>query len=115
MLGIPFDICNLDDCNNVLSLHWSSQAEVVFSACLINGFFQLWKMRNLFQFEDNNIKWKTCATYIVAHAKLVVNLTSKCSNSTIQNFVLLKNFDINIRPSAVVRHVYVVWYPPPIG
>lgn len=51
----------------------------------------------------------------VAHAKLVGNLTTKCSNSSILSFTLLKSFDINIHPSKPLRCIDVLWSPPPFG
>ncbi|CAI8586374.1 unnamed protein product [Vicia faba] len=109
MLGIQFDI------RKVLSLNWSSQAETVVSASVGNVFFQVWKARNLSRFKDKNILWKSRVNYVAPNAEFVGNLTSKCSNAAIKKFILLKNFDITIHPSIVVRPADVVWSPPPIG
>lgn len=59
--------------------------------------------------------WKTCSSVILANAKLVGNDTSRCSNHSISNFSLLKNFGVCIHPRRPLKVAEVMWYPPPLA
>ncbi|XP_058756625.1 uncharacterized protein LOC131629842 [Vicia villosa] len=115
VIDTHLQIHSIKDCYALISASSSPQAGVVLTACFINVFVQVWKARNLARFENKVTHWKTCITNISAMAKMVGNNTKKSSNSSMINFSLLKRFDIRINPTRSIRHIDVLWSPPPVG
>ncbi|CAI8587580.1 unnamed protein product [Vicia faba] len=51
-LQLNYSINSFLDCNKILAESWSHQAKAVIIACIVGTFYQIWKARNKFRFED---------------------------------------------------------------
>ncbi|XP_058783255.1 uncharacterized protein LOC131657925 [Vicia villosa] len=106
---------NFEDCLNWIQRSWSNQAKVVSFAIIINMIHHIWKARNSARFEDTQISFERCCSNVTTAVRLIGNSSTNCSNSDMDSFLLLKSFDINIRPRKPSCTVEVIWCPPPLG
>lgn len=103
-----------DSIASILSIcdkKFSSQVLDVIRACIINVFWAIWFCRNRNRFENKQIHFKTAIAMIIANVALTGNL-SKGSMSSIQDFSILKSFDIVCKPGSTEAIMQVNWFPP---
>ena len=84
------------------------------TATLINLLNTVWFARNEARFNNKLISYQSAISRITASTSLSGNNTSKASNNSVRDLIILKTFRTSIhlpRPPSITE---VLWHPPPI-
>ncbi|XP_058785059.1 uncharacterized protein LOC131659970 [Vicia villosa] len=108
-------ISSIRDYFSILKAGWSPQARLTVPSCFTTMFHQIWKARNLARFEDKLTSWECYRSIIASQIKITGSNNSKFSNSDMNNFTVLKTFDIGMHPRPPQRCIEVFWSPPLAG
>lgn len=85
---------------------------MVLISAVIHSVNAIWFARNQIRFNNTKIQWRSSIARIIADVNLSGNYTSKVSSPSISDFVLLKNFNVNINPPRALTIKEVIWQPP---
>jgi len=77
---------------------WSPQCKIVVQASIANIISTIWYSRNQSRFRDVKPNWRLAINSIIYAVTLLGNNTLKHSNSSVNNLIMLKKFDIIVRP-----------------
>lgn len=90
----------------------SPQCKFVILAAIINLFHTIWLCRNQKRFNDKSVNIR-CATYLILSAtSMSGNLTPLTASASMFDFVILKHFDVTIKPPKPQIIKEVIWIPP---
>jgi ribonuclease HI len=95
--------------------NWSPQCKVVIKASLINIFSTIWFVRNQARFNDKLIPWRTAINLVISSVALSGNLSRVSGHCPIQDFSILKHFNIKVHPPNAPTIKEVLWSPPPFS
>lgn len=76
----------------------SQQCIIVILAAVANTISFIWNARNITRFQNKSSHWKSGCAPIVSLIALAGNNMIKCSNNDIQDFIILKSFDVSVHP-----------------
>jgi len=103
---------SVEDIWKLCDLAWSPQCKIVVKAALINLINTIWYVRNQSRFNDKNITWRMAVNMIISNTSLSGNFTTKASNNSIRDFIILKKFNITIHHPKAPQIKEVIWHPP---
>jgi ribonuclease HI len=95
--------------------NWSPQCKVVIKASLINIFSTIWFVKNQARFNDKLIPWRTAINLVISSVALSGNLSRVFGHCPIQDFSILKHFNIKVHPPNAPTIKEVLWSPPPFS
>ncbi|CAJ2644894.1 unnamed protein product [Trifolium pratense] len=98
-----FDICNKN---------WNSQCKTVVISAVVNIFNTIWWCRNQHRFEGKSIHWRSAVNSIISNVSLSGNLSKKASFISMQEFIILKAFNVNVHHPKAPVIKEVLWQPP---
>jgi len=81
-------------------------------ACLINIISTIWFVRNQSRFEDKIIPWRFIINIISSNVALSGNFSKASGHCSIQEFSILKYFNIKIHTPNAPLIKEVIWTPP---
>jgi ribonuclease HI len=102
----------MEDMWKLCELNWSPQSKTTLAAAIINLLNTIWFARNQLRFSDKLITWRTAISMIIASSSLTGNNTSKSSTTSMRDFTLLKQFNVNIHHSRAPYSREILWHPP---
>ena len=112
ILDTPLQFQSIPDILTICDRGWSPQSKIVLQATVINILSTIWYNRNQSRFNDKKPYWRLAINNIISAVLLSGNNTTKASNSSIKDFVLLKKFNIKIKPPKPPIIKEVIWSPP---
>jgi len=112
VLNMNLQFTSYDDVWKICDRNWSSQCKVVVKASLINIFSTIWYVRNQARFNDKAINWRTAINLIISSVALSGNLSRTSGHCSIQDFSILKHFNIKVHPPDAPLIKEVIWSPP---
>jgi ribonuclease HI len=112
ILDFPLQFQYIPDIWTICERGWSPQSKITVQASIINIISTIWYNRNQCRFNDKKTNWRKPVNSIISAVALSGNNTSKASTSSIRDFILLKKFNIKIRPPKAPIIKEVIWSPP---
>lgn len=100
------------DILNIVDRNWSPQCKTVILSAIIHCSNVIWFCRNQKRFNDIVIPHRAAINFIISGASLTGSTTSLAAKSCIQEFVILKHFDVKINPPKPHIIKEVLWSPP---
>jgi len=101
--------CNTSNYLDLISLcdrNWSPHYIIV-----IHCFYAIWFCRNQKRFNDKVVNSRSTINMIISSASLSRNNTRLAANSSIYDFVILKHFEVIIKPPKAPTIKEVLWNP----
>lgn len=100
------------DIRSLCNRGWSPQGKIVVQASIANIISKIWYSRNQSRFRDVKPNWRLAINSIIYAVTLSGNNSLKPSKSSVSNLVMLKKFDIIVRPPKPPDIIEVFWSPP---
>ena len=72
----------------------------------------IWNCRNQVFFHNHFVPWQPAASLLFANVSLLGHLTSSCMRSSLNDFQIIKAFNIIIRAPSAKRITQISWHPP---
>jgi len=108
-------VINLSSINELLSsitIGWSKHMQNIALAATTFSVWAIWHCGNNKHFNNKTISFHSAIALIIGKTRIIGNASSACMNSSIQEFVIKKQFGILNHPRRAY-HVYtVIWNPP---
>jgi len=112
ILNINFSVATFLDSLKIIERNWSPQCKVVLLAAIINCYNTILFCRNQRRFQDKIINFRTAKSLIISSTSLSGNITALTSRSSISEFVILKHFDVKIKPPKPQIIKEAIWATP---
>jgi len=81
-------------------------------SAIINIINNIWYCRNHIRFQAKVHNWRLAINNIISAVALSGNNTSKFSNSSVRDLIILKKFSITIHPPKAPNIKEIIWQPP---
>jgi len=103
---------SLEDIWTLCERSWSPQCKIVILSAIINILSTIWFVRNQYRFQGKPFNWRIAINNIIAAVSLSGNNTSKSSNSSVRDLIILKKLNVNIHAPKAPVIKEVIWQPP---
>jgi ribonuclease HI len=87
----------------------------VIQATIVNIISTIWYSRNQSRFHNKKTHWQLAVNNIISAVTLSGNYTTKPSNSSVKDLIMLKKFNVNVHPTKPLSIKEVIWTPPLVG
>lgn len=115
IINVNVSLHNFAEPFKIYAKNWSPQCKLVILAAIINCFNTIWYCRNQRRFNDKIINICTAKNMIISNTNLSGNTSTLTARSSITEFVIMKHFDVKIKPPKPTIIKEVIWSPPMIG
>jgi len=112
ILSINFSVSCFSELFKVYEIAWSPQCKLVILSAIINCFNIIWWCRNQRRFNDKIISINSATNLIISSTSLSGNITNLTARSSISEFVIMKHFNVKLKPSKPKSIKEVIWCPP---
>ena len=102
----------VEDIWSVCNMSWNPQCKLVITTSLINIINSIWYARNQERFSMKRIPWRSSLSNVIASTCLSGNLSKIVAAASINNFVILKKFNVSLHPPKAPKIIEVIWKPP---
>ena len=111
-IDMTLQFTSLDDIWKICDHSLFPQCKIVIKATLLNLINVIWFARNQIRFMDKRISWSTTISMLISNTSLWGNQTSKVSNNSKRDFLILKNYKVSIHNPKAPQIKEIMWYPP---
>ena len=115
IMNINFNLTSFMDPLKTIDRNWSAQCKVVILAAIISCYNTLWFCRNQKRYQDKIINIRTAKNLIISSTNMSGNLTPLSSRASMSEFVILKHFDVKVKPPEPQIIKEVICPPAPLG
>ncbi|XP_019423006.1 PREDICTED: uncharacterized protein LOC109332480 [Lupinus angustifolius] len=115
VFSINFDFTSVASILSSCNHHFNKQVTEVLLACVINAINGIWYCRNQQRFEDKKISLSVAISKLRADTTLAGNLSSVTGWTNINEFVILRKFQVTARIPKAPKVCEVVWQYPQEG
>lgn len=98
ILNINFNLTSFFDPLKAIDRNWSPQWKVVILAAIISCYNTIWFCRNQKRYQEKIINIRTAKNLIISSTNMAGNLTTLSSRASMSEFVILKHFDVKVKP-----------------
>ncbi|XP_058776768.1 uncharacterized protein LOC131651114 [Vicia villosa] len=113
ILNLPFPISGWPDIWSICRRSFSAQCKTLSTAAFIFIFNAIWMARNKVRFHNMFCSISSSISYILDDVSLAGNCSSVSSYINMEDFMIIKSFDVSIRPPRAPNILEVIWKPPP--
>jgi ribonuclease HI len=111
-LNLVIQFSSMEDIWKICNSNWSPQCKITIIAAIINLINTLWFVRNQARSNNKLLPWNSAIAMIMSNTTLSGNSTTKTASTSINDFILLKQFSINIHQHKETFLIEVCWQPP---
>lgn len=111
ILNNNFSVSSFSDLFKVYELTWSPHCKLVILSAIINCLNTIWRCRNQRRFNDKSISINSATNLIISSTSFSGNNTSLTARSSISEFIIMKNFRVNLKPPKPQSIKEVIWCP----
>ena len=115
VLNQSLHFSTLDEIWSLSERGWSPQCRLAILYAVINILFAIWNARNVHRFKNRKIHWKSVISQIIVDVSLSASNSNLPASSSIQDFSILKAFNVSIHPPKPLLVKEVIWSPPISG
>jgi len=112
VLDFPLQLQSLEDIWTLCDRGWSPQCKIAVTAAIVNIIYSIWFYRNQARFHSKVTHWRLVINGKISNVALSGNNTSKTSNSSVRDLLILKKFNIKIHAPKAPVIKEVIWQPP---
>ncbi|XP_058742332.1 uncharacterized protein LOC131614798 [Vicia villosa] len=115
MLNLPLPISGWSDLWSICRKSYAAKRKTVSIGAFISILNTIWMARNKVRFQNNFCSVFSSISYITAAVSLAGNSSVASSFVNMDDFMIIKKFNVAIRPPRAPNIVEVIWKPPPRG
>lgn len=115
VLNMPIDTSSIQTVLSVCSRNWSFQVKDIIVSAIVNVIGGIWFCRNQLKFEGKVISFEASLNLVRANVALSGNSSSGSMSSSIEDFIILKHFQVIGKPIRAPVIMEIFWYPPKTG